>query len=314
FKNTGFNSNRQFNCRFGDIKRIEAIGSSRAVITLKNNEEIEVKGSGDVGATVYVLDEDRGEIKVRWKHLETVEFLETPKKLNRSFGLLLSGVVKTESGTFEGLVQWDTDECLDYDELNGEDEDGSKIDLRFERIESIEKRNRRSAIVKLFTGKQYLISGSNDVNSENRGILIFDKRFGQVEVAWDEFIEVKFNKASTYTGMAYTDFEVPEKLKGKVTTDKEAISGRIVFDLDETFKSDILNGKMDDISYSIPFALVKRIERNNRHAATVELKSGKILELYDSTDVDESNQGILVFESNNKPIYQPWNAIRSIEF
>ena len=314
FKNRNFTSNRQFNCRFGDLRRIEPLSSNRAIVTFKNNDELEVKGSGDVGATIYILDKRRGEVKVRWKQIETIEFMDTPKKLDRKFGMLLSGTVSTESGTFEGLIQWDSDECLDDDELNGVNEKGRDVDIRFERIESIEKRSRRSAIVKLFSGREYRLSGSNDVNSENRGIMIFDENFGQVEVQWDEFINVKFNKSLESSGLAYSDFGLNEHLKGKLITKEKNVSGKIVYDLDEMFTIDILDGKMDDIDYHIPFFLIQKIEKSGRNGSTIYLKSGKTLDLYGTADVDDSNQGILVFDNSRNPGYHPWKIIRSIEF
>ncbi|NIT61492.1 MAG: hypothetical protein GWN00_36400, partial [Aliifodinibius sp.] len=54
----------QFVSQFGNFKSIEVIGRSRALITFKNDLQIEVSGEGfnDIGATIGVYDDEIGSI------------------------------------------------------------------------------------------------------------------------------------------------------------------------------------------------------------------------------------------------------------
>ena len=54
------------------------------------------------------------------------------------------GTVHTDDGSFRGYIQWDQDECLSSDELDGENRDG-EVSLRMGEIRSIERRSRNSS-------------------------------------------------------------------------------------------------------------------------------------------------------------------------
>ena len=88
------------------------------------------------------------------------------EELDEKFGEPLYGKVETRGGTFEGFIQWDHDECLSTDELDGESEDGD-VEIPFGRIRSIEK-YRRGSLVVLETGRELYLTGSNDVDNDNQ--------------------------------------------------------------------------------------------------------------------------------------------------
>ena len=57
------------------------------------------------------------------------------------------------------------------------------------------------------------------------------------------------------------------------------------------------------------------MEPLNEHRCNLELKSGQKMTLYDAQDVNELNQGILVFATaNTEPAYVRWEDVKSIEF
>ena len=90
-------------------------------------------------------------------------------------------MVETEIGDFEGYVMWDKEECLSTDLLDGESEDGD-LSIEMGRIASIEPRGRSSSIVILDDGRKLRLRGSNDVDDDNRGIMIEDERYGKITV------------------------------------------------------------------------------------------------------------------------------------
>ena len=298
-----------FECHFGDIKLIEVIRGDRAEIVLKNDDVYEVSG-GDIGEKLYILDDETGhEKKLDWYRIETIEFMETPKSLEHKFGKPLYGTVETEYGTFEGFVQWDYDESLLEDEL-----DGDERDFLFTEITEIIKESSRSVEVVLKDGRTKYLSGTNDVDRGNRGIAVKNHELGKIEIDWDDFISFKLSTPPS-KGFGYSDFKDTKKIRAEITLDDgEKLSGRIAFDLDETYDIEFLNGDVRDIKYFIPFRNVSSIEPFTRHKSVVELKSGVSLELSESQDVSYKNDGILIWtDEDDKPVYKKWRDIKHIK-
>lgn len=313
---TNFDSDHthSFSCQFGNIKAIEIGRRDRVEVELKNGDTIKLEGgSNDIDTYIQVADPELGNIKLEWNRVERVEFKNSPQSFESYYGAPLYGTVLTESGvSFTGYVQWDHDERLAHDELNGENRDGD-IDLEFGKIKKIVKSFRGSEIT-LHSGRTLELKGTNDVNDENRGIIVNIPGQGRVDIPWDEFEEVDFVEPKMGI-INYDDFDGFEHINGSViTTNGKTYKGQIVYDLDETYQFEILNGELDDIEYFIPFQLVKSIEPSRRDRAIVQLKSGQNLKLEDSVDVSEDHDGVLVFADTNDddPVYIKWEDIEII--
>lgn len=308
-----YSSGRSFVVRFGDIDRIEAHRGD-AVLTLKDGEEIEIDGSGtnDIGSRLDVWDREIGHVKLDWDRIDLIEFLPTPDGLDVPV-TRLHGRVKTEEGDFEGFIQWDKEECLSTDELDGDSRDGS-MSIEMGKIQRIERRSSRASLVTLWSGREFELRGTNDVNSENRGIYVEDPRYGRVLVEWDAFDSLDFSPAGD-SGPAYEDFAPGKPLRGTVTeTGGETYSGRIVYDIDEEYTWEILNGEQRDLEYDIPFALVKSVEPRGVDSSRVTLRNGEELILDDVADVGEGNDGILVLTADGDSVYIPWDDVERIDF
>ena len=157
------------------------------------------------------------------------------------------------------------------------------------------------------------LRGSNDVNSGNRGIIVTTS-FGRVDIPWREFKKVTFNDAPNSL-KKYSDFAGMKKLSGSVsTTNGEKLSGEIIFDLDEALTFEMLQGKDDDVEYIIPFESIKSITPKNWDYSTVVLKDGTELTLGDARDVNEDNDGVLVFSGSGDPKFVMWEDIKVISF
>ena len=303
-----------FACQFGDIKSIEVKSRERVNLMLKNGEEIRLKGgSNDIGAKIQVSDNDLGVVKLDWNRVHMVEFMSAPSNAEFTFGEPLYGTVETDRGTFSGYLQWDHDERLSHDELNGKSEDG-EMDIEFGNIRSIEKAFNAS-VVTLKSGRSFKLRGSNDVDNSNRGIIVNNPDWGRVDIPWDEFEKMTIEDNTSGRVLSYSDFRGEENIAGIVRThDGDTFKGRIVFDLDETYKLEMLNGVIDDIEYFVPFSHVKSIQPKNREESMVELGNGKKLVLEDKVDVTEANDGVLVFDNNDDRTYIPWEEIDTITF
>jgi len=304
----------QFCTQFGNIATIYFTGRSRVEIELKNGEKLEVSGEGynDIGEEIRVNDIEIGEIEIRWSRIDKIEFQATPSKLNKKWGDPLFGTVVTYDGEFTGFIQWDHDERITSDELDGDMEDGD-ISIEFGKIASIEREGGGSNVV-LKSGREIYLRGSNDVNSDNRGIIVSNVDYGRADIPWREFKKVTFTVAPN-SGPAYTDFKIPKELRGTVKTSSgNSHSGRLVFDLDEAWDLEVFQGNDDDIEYVIPFSNLKKVVPKNYSYSSVELKNGQKLLLGESQDTDERNDGILVFKNSGDPTYIPWDEVEEISF
>ena len=300
--------------RFGDLKQIRVTGRDDAVLTLRDGTEIEVSGyANDVGATVVVFDAKPGRVEVPWKKIDTITFSATPPDADPG-SFRLRGTVTTSAGDFVGFVQWDNEESLSTDRLDG-DTDDDDVSIAMGEIRSIERRDRRSSKVVLKDGTEMVLSGTNDVNDDIRGIHVEDARFGRVEVGWDEFERVVFSDPGT-SGAAYGDYAVATHLAGTVTLRSgDWRKGKLIFDLDEEWSWEMLDGSSNEIDYTVPFSMVASIEPSGGSKSLVRLRSGIELELEDSHDVDRDNSGLVVIPTGStEPGYVPWREIAKIEF
>ncbi len=303
----------QFVCRFGDIKRIE--GEDEIIVTLKNGEELEVgDNSNDIGAKLTIQDEKIGKINVRWERVESVEFSAPPADTFKERPLY--GTVTSEDGSFTGFIQWDSQERLASDELDGDTEDG-QVSLIMGEIRTMEKK-RNGLLVKTTDKQEYYMTGTTDVGSENRGICITTPDGVITEVSWDSFKKVEFSdKVPAMIG--YKDYPNTKRLKAVVTTQEgEKVEGLIAYDLDESWDFESLEGKIDgeEVEHRVPFRLISSIQLNDDGEATVTLKNEKKIEFTDGQDVTDMNQGLLVFknDTDKKPRYIPWDEIKSVTF
>ena len=308
------NHTHQFAIRFGDIDKIQITGRDDVEVTFKDGKEWDLEGgSNDVGATISVFDPEIGQIKLDWGRIDEIKFMDAPNTIKGKAGEPLTGTVETRKGTFTGLIQWDHEECLSIDKLDGDTEDGD-VSIEMGNIASIEKDGRGSTVT-LKSGRKLYLWGSNDVNDENRGVIVKDPAIGKVKIGWDDFEMVTFDDKPKGSGPAYKDYGKPAALNGTVVTENgEKLSGRIVYDLDEEYDFELLDGQDDDIEYAIPFRNVKSVKIKNFNYSSVTLRSGKILLLGDGQDVSDKNDGMLVFTSEGDPTYVPWDDIEEIIF
>jgi hypothetical protein len=302
---------RIFMARFGDIRSIRVTGGDSADVTMKNGTIYSVSGyANDVGGTVTVRDPALGDVELGWKQIDTIEFKPTPAEVEPA-GTRLYGTVVTDAGSFDGFIQWDEQECLSVDRLDGKSEDGS-MSVAMGSIRTIERRTEKSCRVVLSDGRELVLSGTNDVNDDNRGILIEDPRFGRVEVSWDEFERVEFRDPPS-SGRGFDDYPPPVPLRGTVTDrDGNRRTGKIVFDLDESESWELLNGCADDLEYNIPFETVVSIEPT-RSATVVTLRGGEELRLEDGQDVSARNAGVVVVSAANDEHYVRWRDVDRID-
>jgi len=311
--NTQYAGTHLFITRFGDIASIKVKHRGDTIIKMKTGSEYYVTGSGDVGESILILDDSLGKIKLKWDSIKSIDFMETPAKIKRE-GYRLKGKVLTNEMEFKGYIMWDAEECISTDILDGDSEDGD-MEIEFGNIRSLTREGRHATMVTLKDGREFSLRGSNDVNDSNRGIYVYDDRFGKIEVNWSEFRKIEYEDDNNDSGPGYNKYKPKGKLEGTVETiDGDKYVGKIVFDLDESEGFEILNGNFDDMEFYIPFENIVSIKPRGRHSSIVKFRSGESLRLEDAQDVSDSNDGILIFPEKGGPDYVPWEDVELVTF
>ncbi|HVL68622.1 MAG TPA: hypothetical protein VM364_15275 [Vicinamibacterales bacterium] len=316
---------RPFMARFGDIARIEARGRDLRV-TLKSGTVIPIAwgAANDVDDGVRVWDDERGVVDLAsWAgglppaahvRIRTIELL--PTGVVRAVPARLHGTVRTGAGEFSGFIQWNRKSGVSTDEFSGRGAEGL-VRLRFDAIRSIVRHTGASARVTLLDGRELVLAGSRDTGEGHNGIYVDDRRYGRVLVSWGAFERVDFSAAAG-SGPAYAEFPPGRPLTGTVTTRAgQRLSGRLVYDLDESETTETLDAPAHGVDYTIPFGLVASIAPGEHLTApaSVRLHSGETLRLESAGDLGAGNGGVLVFvEGGGRPEYVPWPAVARIDF
>ncbi len=300
-------------CRFGDLARIDPDGDGDATLHLRDGSTLVVSGySDDVTSDIGVLDATVGDISLHWDKIESITFAPVPRGASRGVRRL-QGEVETDAGRYTGYVQWDKSECLSSDKLDGDTEDG-RLAIAMGEIASIERDGRSHSRVMLRDGRELRLGGTNDVDDDNRGLLVEDPRYGKIEVPWKAFDRVSFTEESG-SGLGYDAYPAAGPLHGTVVdTNSKSHRGRLVFDLDETAGWEMLNGSVDDVAYNIPFLRIARVEPQPGDRCEVTLRDGTTVVLADSHDVGADNSGLLVFpgDGDGDGEYIAWDRVAEI--
>jgi len=305
---------RKFQCRFGDIKSIYVTGSESVHLELKTGKYIQLRGgSNDVGNKVWILDKELGLLKIAWDRIHEISFYSAPTNEEEHFGKPVYGKLISTKGEFTGFIQWDHDERLQSDLLDARSVDG-EVSIAIKKIHFIQKL-KDGCRVRLQSGRVLELNGKNDVNNNNRGIIVDIPGVGRVDFPWKHFLSLELLPVIDKILVGMDQFPESKRLFGKIFTNSgEIYEGIIVYDLDEAMDSEVLNGFNDQIEFSIPFRNIKSIEPKAYNYCMVDLRTGQKLYLGDQIDVSDRNAGILVFTATNEYSYFRWNEIQRIDF
>lgn len=304
---------QQFGIEFGAIAEVVPGGRDRASIRLRDGSVIEAEGgSNDLGdPDLEVLTGDGARRKIDWDDVERIRFAPAPAGSSR-FPTHLYGRVETEIGAFEGFVEWDNDERRADERLDGE-VDGVDEEIAFGSIRSIAKEGTGSRVI-LVDGVSKLMTGTNDVNAENRGIIVTGPEFGQVDIPWSAFQVVTFGRAPDDLPR-FQDFAQVGPLRGTaIARDGNRLTGAVVFDLDQAHQGESLEGRAGGVLYRIPLRLIAALEPLDHRSTRVELRSGAEVVLGVRNDVTEDNSGLVVRTADGTLTYLPWSDLKRLEF
>ncbi len=180
---------------FGAVASIRRENRKSARVTLHSGERLLMSGTNDVDRRndgITVSDPALGVVKVQWDQFARLRFHEPASEQSvHGFdgGTPVTGAVLTASGEeLVGRIRWDADESETWELLNGEI-GGVEFQIEFSKIASIAK-NADGATVVLRDGRSFDLTGSNDVDRGNRGIVVGTEA-GEVVVPWNDFVELR---------------------------------------------------------------------------------------------------------------------------
>ncbi len=315
---------RPFMARFGDIARIEA-GGTRVRVTLKSGTAFDLDRleASDFDDGVRVWDARRGVVDLASgigdrgaRRVRSIELLPTPPLA--AAPRRLYGTVHTRAGDFTGFVQWDRQECVGSDTLDGRAAEGP-VGLRFDAVRSIARRADGGSLVTLADGREVALSGSREVGRGNRGAYVDDRRYGRVLVPWDAFERLDLRLADG-SGPAYGDFPPGRPLTGSVVTRRgRRLAGRLVWDLDESETTETLDAPAGGVDFIVPFGRIASILLPGRgesgaRRVRVTLRGGEELALERAGDLGDDNVGLLVFVAGRpRPEVVLWPDVARVE-
>ena len=239
---------------------------------------------------VEVEDLDRGHTRIIGSHVSRIEFAPAPPGA-RAPSPRLHGTVTDRSGqSFTGFITWRFS-LFQSQALAGLESDDRERNIPFQDIQAVEK-GRGGTRVTLTSGEEVgvLERGSD----RYRRVRVSDPALGRVDLEWDAFRSLQLHDSPGEAG--YDAFDEGHPLFGTVVTQEgEEITGRIRWDADEEWSWEILDGRSDDVDFSIEFGKILHIERGDAEGARVTLIDGRTFELTGSNDVGGDNKGIFVF-------------------
>jgi hypothetical protein len=277
---------------------------------------LDLYAADDFADGVRVWDGRRGVVDLDEAQIRTIELL--PNDWPGTASDRLHGTVRSRGGDFTGFIQWNRVNGSGSDELNGNTADG-ELSLRFDTVRSIARKSSDSSLVTLLDGKEIVLTDRSDVGPDSLRIYVDDRRYGRVVISWDAFERVDFSPGGS--GPAYGDFPAGRPLTGDVTTrDGRRLTGRLVYDLDESETTETLDASSQGVDYTIAFGLIASIvlpapEQRGAERAKVTLHSGEVLQLELVGDLGAGNPGMLIFVDGRKqPEYVRWTDIQQIHF
>lgn len=288
---------RQSGIRLGHVRRLEPTGRDEARLVLRSGQEVVFRGgSTDLGRdvrSIVVDDERQGVVELGWDDVVAVDFASSRRAVLAPDQRRVYGTLTTADGlAFSGFACWDVDEVLAGDRIDGDDERGRRRRIPLGDIAELAREGRRLRVT-LASGEVVVLHGTNDVDRSNRGILVLDPALGQVRVDWDGFDRLTFSDAPMVPD--YNDFHAAGPLRGTVfLRDGRKLRGALVWDQDEAYAWELLNGRMGDAEFAVELGLVEEIVRLDDRTVRVTLRDGRALELTGSNDVDRNNQGLVV--------------------
>lgn len=294
-----------FAVEFGAIERL-LVEDGVTTVVLRDGVRLETAGgSNDLDAELQILLADGSQRAVAYDNVRSIVFATAPEG-HPTFPPQLYGRAETRFGEFSGVLAWDADERLATEMLDGEI-GGDEVVVDFGSIVTIEPFGNESRVV-TGDGRELVLDGTNDVNGENRGLIVVGADFGRVLVDWEDLERVTFAPLAAGSLPGRETWDEAAALTGTVVTAEGELAGALRYDVDERSRFETLDGFVGESRFWIPLRLVAEIERGEDEAA-VTLRDGRRWTMNRDRDVGGNHNGILVTGPGDDQRYVPWEDV-----
>lgn len=292
---------RRLLCHYGRVESITMGEDAAEVVTIDGRRHAVRLHRGDLRGDLLIASAGGDSTEVDFDRVTSIVFASAPSGSLPPWRRL-RGAVATTRGPMQGSIQWDVSENCDLDILDGKDQDGDH-DVPMGDIAALVSEGDATEVL-LRDGGRLVLTGTNDVNGENRGIAVSDDDGMRTVVPWKHFVRLDLDPLGA-SGPARADFAAGGPLSGTVTdADGAEHRGQLAWDLDESWTWDLLDGEDQGWERSIPFALIAWLAPQGP-ACEVELRDGRRLLLDEGNDVDDDNAGVLVMGPGGD-VRVPW--------
>ncbi len=199
---------------------------------------------------------------------------------------------------------------ITWDDNEPDFPDSHESGIRFGHIKSLTVAGNDQATLELRSGRFVDLSGgSTDIGTTLREVLVATADGREVALEWEDIQDVEF--AAPPQGARTTG----RRIHGTVEVDENTrFTGYIAWDMGKILSSDTLEGHTSDGDRrEFPFGQITEI-RPTRRGAEVTLADGARLELFDSEDVDDGNDGILVSDPGLGLVSLEWDELEWVRF
>lgn len=306
---------RQAAIRFGLLASLQRFEEGSVLLTLTSGEVQEFDAStSDLGVGfrgLIVEGTDGARDSLSWEAVDRVDFAAAPDGAVPGERRLSGTVHDRWGGSWSGWIAWDGDEALPSDILDGR-ESGTERRIPFAGIRELARDGSGTRVTER-DGAVRTLTGSNDVSRGNRGVRVTDPALGSILVPWSAFERLRFHDDAVPGSRRD---ELPWPLAGEVVTrGGDRLSGTILWDGDEGWSWEHLDGEWRELGFQVEFRHVDRIVRRSAEEAEVRLRDGRVLTLSGSNDVSEDNRGILVRPGGEGEwILVSWDELEEVRF
>ena len=271
-----------FCCRFGNIKSIRPTDVNEIVLQLKNGDRLTlVKGySSDINTHIRITTPTET-TSIKWDHISEIHFM--------------------------GALHNHRLLCFEY-----------PLYIFLNKIKKLyafkgKNGNHTFGLIPLVSPNDDPADAQINALYPVENITINMPNIGSVCVSRAQFEELTIIPISELNLLSYDDFPSPQAIKGEVVTRSgQTFAGNLAYDLDESYEFEVLDGKNNTISYRIPFRYIRSIAPKNYKYSFITLRNNSQLSLGETCDVNQDNNGIIIFRNGQNPVYILWSEIKEI--
>ncbi len=301
-----------FCCRFGNIKSIRPTDVNEIVLQLKNGDRLTlVKGySSDINTHIRITTPTET-TSIKWDHISEIHFMGADKEAIAPETNQVAGTVKSTQGIYKGIIYWNSQQRQSQEKMN-------QINISLNKIKKLyafkgKNGNHTFGLIPLVSPNDDPADAQINALYPVENITINMPNIGSVCVSRAQFEELTIIPISELNLLSYDDFPSPQAIKGEVVTRSgQTFAGNLAYDLDESYEFEVLDGKNNTISYRIPFRYIRSIAPKNYKYSFITLRNNSQLSLGETCDVNQDNNGIIIFRNGQNPVYILWSEIKEI--